>query len=180
MAKRSPQARASSRTKDRASIKALPKRPRSAGRDPRKAERSHTTRNRKTGAKKYGTRADLGAPVTIAFDRMPQPQKGIAYALDDVIRTCFRNVESKVSWGNAGYWIEGHDLFAIWQGKDYVSLAIGNGAIIPDPTGLLEGTGKLMRHVKVRSVAQTRDRAIAGLLRRAAAAARAGGGSAFQ
>jgi hypothetical protein len=34
--------------------------------------------------------------------------------------------------------------------KDHVNVGFFHGASLPDPTGLLEGTGKYMRHVKVK------------------------------
>lgn len=38
--------------------------------------------------------------------------------------------------------------------KGYVNLGFARGTTLPDPDGLLEGTGKRARHVKVRSLAQ--------------------------
>lgn len=35
----------------------------------------------------------------------------------------------------------------------HVTLGFNYGAELPDPTGLLEGTGKLFRHVKIKSIA---------------------------
>ena len=35
---------------------------------------------------------------------------------------------------------------------EWVNLGFYKGAILPDPAGLMEGTGAKMRHVKVRSV----------------------------
>ncbi|MEO6005060.1 MAG: DUF1801 domain-containing protein [Opitutus sp.] len=34
--------------------------------------------------------------------------------------------------------------------RDYVNVGFFRGAELADPNGLLEGTGKLMRHVKLR------------------------------
>ncbi|HJS29619.1 MAG TPA: DUF1801 domain-containing protein [Anaerolineales bacterium] len=34
--------------------------------------------------------------------------------------------------------------------KEYANLGFYYGAVLPDPEGLLEGTGKVLRHVKVR------------------------------
>ena len=34
--------------------------------------------------------------------------------------------------------------------KDHVNVGFFHGASLPDPAGLLEGSGKYMRHVKVR------------------------------
>ena len=42
------------------------------------------------------------------------------------------------------------------MGKEHVSLAFLRGAKLPDPEKLLEGTGKGVRHVKLRSVADVK------------------------
>jgi hypothetical protein len=49
----------------------------------------------------------------------------------------------------------------------HVNLGFYHGAALADPAGLLEGTGKGLRHVKVRSVAQAKSGALADLLVRA-------------
>jgi ribosomal protein S6 len=36
--------------------------------------------------------------------------------------------------------------------KDYVNLGFYHGTNLPDPKGLLEGTGKALRHVKIRGL----------------------------
>jgi hypothetical protein len=36
--------------------------------------------------------------------------------------------------------------------KEHANLGFARGASLPDPEGLIEGTGKNLRHVKVRSV----------------------------
>ena len=41
-------------------------------------------------------------------------------------------------------------LFAIIAHKDWVNLQLADGAELPDPDGLVEGTGKRIRHVKIR------------------------------
>jgi len=43
-------------------------------------------------------------------------------------------------------------LFAIIAHKTWVNLQLADGAELPDPDGIVEGTGKRTRHVKVRSV----------------------------
>jgi hypothetical protein len=44
-------------------------------------------------------------------------------------------------------------LFAIIPHKAHVNLQLADGADLPDPDGRIEGTGKRVRHAKVRSVA---------------------------
>ena len=48
--------------------------------------------------------------------------------------------------------------------KDDVNLGFYYGAELPDPEGLLQGTGKLLRHVKIREPKAIRSRAIRQLL----------------
>jgi hypothetical protein len=49
----------------------------------------------------------------------------------------------------------------------YVNLGFYHGTSLRDPTGLLEGTGKRLRHVKIRDAAELKNPALAALLREA-------------
>jgi hypothetical protein len=51
----------------------------------------------------------------------------------------------------------------------HVNLGFYEGAHLPDPAGLLEGTGKGLRHVKVRSVADVKRPELRGLIEAALA-----------
>jgi hypothetical protein len=42
-------------------------------------------------------------------------------------------------------------LFALIPHAGWVNLQLADGALLPNPDGLIEGTGKRIRHVKVRS-----------------------------
>ena len=48
--------------------------------------------------------------------------------------------------------------------KKHVNLGFYYGSELPDPDGLMEGTGKLLRHVKIRSLDEARKPAIRALL----------------
>jgi hypothetical protein len=50
-----------------------------------------------------------------------------------------------------------------------INLGFYHGASLADPTGLLEGTGKQLRHVKIRDLSSARSAAVARLLRQAIA-----------
>ncbi len=43
-------------------------------------------------------------------------------------------------------------LFALIPHRSHVNLQLADGAQLPNPDGRIEGTGKRIRHVKVRSV----------------------------
>jgi hypothetical protein len=53
--------------------------------------------------------------------------------------------------------------------KDRMNLGFYHGVALPDPDSLLEGTGKRLRHVKVRSVAEADQPALRTLIEAALA-----------
>jgi hypothetical protein len=61
--------------------------------------------------------------------------------------------------------------------RGYVNLGFYQGAVLADPRGLLEGTGKGLRHVKVRSLAEADRPAVRTLVIAALARRRTDGGA---
>jgi hypothetical protein len=61
-------------------------------------------------------------------------------------------------------------ICAIAPQKSYINLMFGRGTELPDPQGLLEGTGKKARHVKVRTPEDVDNPAVCALLEAAAEA----------
>ena len=61
-------------------------------------------------------------------------------------------------------------IFTVIPHKAHVTLGVAGGASLPDPDGLLEGTGKVHRHVKVRSVADIDRPELRALMESAVAA----------
>jgi hypothetical protein len=53
--------------------------------------------------------------------------------------------------------------------KDHVNLGFNQGAELPDPEGLLEGPGKLLRHTKITGSEDLQDPALRRLLEAARA-----------
>lgn len=51
--------------------------------------------------------------------------------------------------------------------KGHVNLGFNYGAELPDPDGLLEGTGKLFRHAKIKSLEDVKRPALRKLLEKA-------------
>ena len=82
-----------------------------------------------------------------------------------------------VGWKTIGYSRAGgmKDQFcAIGPQGTYVSLYFNRGADLPDPSGLLEGTGKKMRHVNIRAAREIRSKPLASLIKAAARLAQFG------
>jgi hypothetical protein len=87
----------------------------------------------------------------------PPELQAIERALRATIRTAFPEAIEQVDFANKliafgrSMKIRGL-LFAIIAHKAHVNLQLADGALLPDPAGLIEGTGKRIRHVKIRSV----------------------------
>lgn len=58
---------------------------------------------------------------------------------------------------------------------DHVTVQLADGALLPDPSGLVEGTGKRIRHVKCRNAEDVARPALNALLAEQAARRRSGG-----
>jgi len=58
-------------------------------------------------------------------------------------------------------------ICAVMPHEDWVNVQFLQGTSLEDPGGLLEGTGKTMRHVKVRSVEEMDPEALSELVRQA-------------
>ncbi|TVP48684.1 MAG: DUF1801 domain-containing protein [Gemmatimonadales bacterium] len=61
--------------------------------------------------------------------------------------------------------------------RAHVNLQFARGAELPDPGDLLEGTGKLMRHIKLREVRTVQDAEVGRMIEAAAGQARKPAGS---
>lgn len=59
-----------------------------------------------------------------------------------------------------------HYAYIAVQGS-HVNLGFYHGASLPDPAGLLEGTGKELRHLKLRHVSEVKSPSVVALLREA-------------
>ena len=80
-----------------------------------------------------------------------------AHALRAAVKAAMPDVVEQVDFGNGllafGRSMAMRDLlFAIIPHKSHVNLQLADGADLPNPDGSIEGTGKRIRHVKVRSV----------------------------
>ncbi len=81
---------------------------------------------------------------------------------------------TEVSWkrqGMSGYGVgpkkmSEHFCYIAPQ-KNHVNFGFYYGADLSDPDGLLEGTGKLLRHVKIRDEKEIKNRALLKLLKEA-------------
>jgi len=77
-----------------------------------------------------------------------------ALVLDAVpdVRSEVDLVDGSIGYGARQFGYGGWGMAALQAHKGWVSLFFMQGVELPDPDGVLEGSGKLLRHVKLRSV----------------------------
>jgi hypothetical protein len=92
----------------------------------------------------------------------------IAETLRMVVLEADPDISEAIKWGNPTYDKNGKVCY-LSATKGYVSLGFFNGASLTDPEGRVEGTGKKMRHIKVRSLADIQPEQYASWVREAVA-----------
>ena len=93
------------------------------------------------------------------FDNWLADQPAESHQLLTDIRSAIiasgHNFTEGIKWGTPGYWlpeISRRNIVYIAPHGNYVRLGFFNGATMPDPQNLLEGTGKKLRHIKVHNL----------------------------
>ncbi|NQT74302.1 MAG: DUF1801 domain-containing protein [Chloroflexi bacterium] len=84
----------------------------------------------------------------------PDLQK-IANALRDVVFEAEPAITESIKWSRPVYSKRGN-ICSIDPAKDHLNLGFFNGVNLQDTAGLLEGTGKKLRHIKVRKLEDVR------------------------
>ena len=100
---------------------------------------------------------DVEADVSRLLAAHAPELQAIEQALRATIRREFPTAVEQVDFGNRliafGRTMKMRGLlFAIIAHQTWVNLQLADGADLPDPHGVIEGTGKRIRHIKVRSV----------------------------
>jgi hypothetical protein len=106
--------------------------------------------------------------------------RAIALKTREVIRTVLPTVTEKVypGWKVIQYGVgeKREDVFAVISPqRERINLGLANGAHLPDPEGLLEGTGTGIRHIKIASAEAAEAPAVRELVAGALKATKNGG-----
>ena len=94
--------------------------------------------------------------------------EGVAKAVRTLVKKAITGVEEYVNPWKIPSFDSNGPLCCFMVGKEHVTFAFMRGAALPDPEKLLEGTGKGVRHVKLRSVADVKKPGVKKLIAEAA------------
>lgn len=109
-----------------------------------------------------GTRIDIGEYLS----KFKEGPVVLAKNVRQLILDTMPQLNEVVKWGHLVY--EGdRKICSIMVHKEHVNLQIWRGAELDDPDSILEGDGKLMRHVKVHSPEEMKEDYVKFLLKQA-------------
>jgi len=94
--------------------------------------------------------------------------ESVAKAVRALVKKAVKGVEEYVNPWKIPSFDSNGPLCCFMVGKEHVTFALMRGAALPDPEKLLEGTGKGVRHVKLRSVADVKRLGVKKLIAEAA------------
>jgi hypothetical protein len=96
----------------------------------------------------------------------PVSMADVAHRAEELIRSEAPSLKVEKHWGHP--WFVGTDLVClVGPFSHHAQMEFWRGSTIPDPDHLLEGTGKNLRHVKLRTLEEASSAQLAALLRRA-------------
>lgn len=94
----------------------------------------------------------MNSEVTDYINKAPKEQQEIMNAIRSLVHQSVNNVTEEFKWSRPIFKLE-KDFAYLQANKSHVNLGFYTGfQKLSDPKGLLEGTGKTMRHIKLRTV----------------------------
>ena len=90
------------------------------------------------------------------FDKQEPPIRNLALGLRDRVEALGPKLTCKLAWGFP-CWSGNERVFSIIAHSDRCNLQLWYGAALAEQFDRIEGTGKALRHVKVRSLSELND-----------------------
>lgn len=99
--------------------------------------------------------------VTQYIEEQKSPQKEICQSLREIIIKTFPSIKEEMKWGVPNY----GDLYYFVALKAHVNLGFSIKNLNSNEIKLLEGTGKTMRHIKIKNIDDINEERIVKLLK---------------
>ena len=105
---------------------------------------------------------EMNLKVQEYIEKQKSPQKEICLQLRELILKTYPTAKEEIKWGVPAY--DG-GRFYLGAMKNQVNLGVCINGLTKAQTALFEGSGKTMRHIKVRTLADIKEKKIAKLLK---------------
>lgn len=96
------------------------------------------------------------------IEKQKSPQKEICQKLRRVIFKTFPDIKEKMKWGVPSYDNGNYYLVAL---KTHVNMGFSINGLSKEEIALFEGSGETMRHLKISSLKEINEAAIAKLMK---------------
>lgn len=97
---------------------------------------------------------------------MPKNIQEIIICLRNLIFETSENFKEEIKWGMPSYGVNGNVCY-LQPSKDHVNLGFYFGASLVDKDNLLEGTGKQMRHIRIKKIEEIKPEEYKALIQAA-------------
>ena len=115
--------------------------------------------------------------VDAYIDRLPAWQQEICHRVRDLVHAADPAVEETIKRKVQPYFVLEGNICALLAAKDHVNVFLYDGAIVPDPEGIITGghDNKTARTVAIREGEPINERALTAMFKQIIANNRAGG-----
>lgn len=100
------------------------------------------------------------------FERLTGWQREMCQKLHDLVQETAPELTVGIKWSRPVYALNGQVCY-LQAHSSHINVGFWRGAELDDPKGLLAGTGKSMRHVKIKRDEEIPHQALQALLRQA-------------
>lgn len=86
------------------------------------------------------------------LEKLPREKRDLVMQIRKIVLSTDKKITEDIKWGNLTFVYNGN-LASIYTftSTDYLNFCFFNATNLSDPMRLFEGTGKMMRHVKIKS-----------------------------
>lgn len=120
-----------------------------------------------------GRTSETNAAIESYLGRTDERLVPIFERLIEIIERAEPRMQAAIKWGQLAFTVDGdwHHWICALKGTrdDFVSLVMHKGAILEDEAGMLSGTGKYSRQMRIRSASDIGEAALTDLIRQAVA-----------
>lgn len=106
----------------------------------------------------------MNQEITEYIEQAPAPQRAIMQTIRALIHATVENAQESYKWSRPVFG-KTKDFAYLKSAKSYVTLGFMNYKLIDDPQNKLEGTGKDMRHIKIKKVEEIDKQELSGWLK---------------
>jgi hypothetical protein len=108
---------------------------------------------------------------------LPDWQQAICYEVREIVHAAASEVVETIKFRDRPYFVLEGNVCALLAAKDHVNVFLYDGAIVPDPEGIITGghDNKTARQISIREGERINGRALEAMFRQIVANNRAGG-----